>query len=134
MDTKKLGELGEKIACEYLVNKDYKILGKNYRIRFGEIDVIAKKKRRLFANGDRVIHFVEVKTIIDLSDRFFPEDRVNYKKQRKLIRLCEIWLEKNKFPNDQPYQIDVIGVKVNSNTRKASLHHFQNVVAQTLRK
>lgn len=50
MDTYEVGDLGEKIACEYLVKKGYKILGKNYRITseknkvFGEIDIIARKR------------------------------------------------------------------------------------------
>lgn len=45
MHSKDLGELGEKIACEYLVEKGFNILGKNWRISFGEIDIIAKKKQ-----------------------------------------------------------------------------------------
>ena len=89
MDTKELGNFGEKLACEYLVKKGYKILGKNYRISFGEIDIIAKKKLallnkifqilnfaseqnlfnrvkkllKLFSN-DKTIHFVEVKSLL----------------------------------------------------------------------
>ena len=49
MSTKGLGDLGEKLACEYLVKNGYKILGRNYRITFGEIDIIAKKKFKLLA-------------------------------------------------------------------------------------
>ena len=59
-NTKLLGDEGEKLACEYLVKNGYKILGRNYRINFGEIYIIAKK-RGWFA--DKTIHFVEVKTV-----------------------------------------------------------------------
>lgn len=120
MDTKELGNLGERIACEYLVEKGLNILGKNYKIKFGEIDIIAKKKG--------VIHFVEVKTIIDNDDGFFPEQHVNYKKQRKLRSLAQIWLEKNKYPQETSHQIDVIGILVNESTRNAKLHYFPNAV------
>ena len=114
MNTKTLGDMGENIACEYLVKKGFKILLRNYRISFGEIDIIARKKKKIFTNNDRTIHFVEVKTILE-SEGFFPEDRVDYKKQKKLRHLAEIWLEKNKFKQDYPYQIDVIGVLINKN-------------------
>ena len=120
MDTKELGNLGERLACEYLVDKGLNILGKNYKIKFGEIDIIAKKKG--------VIHFVEVKTIIDNDDGFFPEQHVNYKKQRKLRSLAQIWLEKNKYPQETSHQIDVIGILVNESTRNAKLHYFPNAV------
>jgi len=119
MTTKELGDLGEKLACEYLVGKGFKILGKNHRISFGEIDIIGQK--------DKAIHFVEVKTIID-SDGFFPEEHVNWKKQRKLRQLAQIWLNKNKYSQAFPHQIDIIGISVNQPTRNAKLHYFPNAV------
>jgi len=128
MDTKKLGELGEGIACEYLVNKGFKILVKNYRINFGEIDIIAEKRQGLFLKKTRIIHFVEVKTIIDDSGNFFPEERVDYKKRKKLRQLAQIWLEKNSFPQNQPYQIDIIGVQVGKDIEKPKVAYFENVV------
>lgn len=120
MTTKELGDLGERIACEYLVEKGFNILGKNYKIKFGEIDIIAKHKN--------TIHFVEVKTIIDNDDSFFPEEHVNYKKQRKLQNLAQIWLEKNKLPQETAHQIDIIGILINEVTRNAKLHYFPNAV------
>lgn len=121
MDTKELGALGEKLACEYLVNKGLDILGKNHRISFGELDIIAKKSD--------TIHFVEVKTIID-TNGFFPEQHVDYRKQRKLRNLAQIWLSKNKYGPDTPYQIDVIGILVDYSTRHAKLHYFPNAVGE----
>ncbi len=159
MNTKELGELGERIACEYLVKKGYKILGKNYKIIsgrkkiFGEIDIIVRKKWNLFylfhnsfplnnsselfsgLLNKEAIHFVEVKTIIGnpsassgQANNFYPEEKVDYRKRNKLRKLCLIWLEKNKFPQNYPYQIDVIGILINENTRNANIHYFQNVV------
>ncbi|OGZ74896.1 MAG: hypothetical protein A3A12_03555 [Candidatus Staskawiczbacteria bacterium RIFCSPLOWO2_01_FULL_43_17b] len=59
---------------------------------------------------------------------FFPEERVDYKKQRKLRNMAQIWLQKNNYPQDIPYQIDVIGILVNEATRNAKLHYFPNAV------
>ncbi|OGZ70088.1 MAG: hypothetical protein A3F47_01600 [Candidatus Staskawiczbacteria bacterium RIFCSPHIGHO2_12_FULL_38_11] len=130
MNTKELGELGERIACEYLVGKEYNILGKNYRINFGEIDIIARKKLKLFSRRDKTIHFVEVKTIIGNNNGFFPEEHVDFKKQRKLKHMAGIWLEKNKFSQFHPYQIDIIGVIINESTKRARLHYFPNAVGE----
>lgn len=120
MDTRELGELGEKMACGYLEENGFKILGKNWEIKFGEIDIIAKM-------GD-TLHFVEVKTIFANSG-FSPEDHVDYRKQIKLRSLAQIWLEKNKYPQDIPYQIDIVGITVNEQTRLAKLQYFPNAVA-----
>jgi putative endonuclease len=139
MDTKELGNLGERIACEYLVKKGYKILGKNYRINLGEIDIIAKKKwsfkKALQNKNNKTIHFVEVKTSQSFqhnragrAEEFSPEQRADYKKQRKLIQLSRIWLEKNKIPQNFPWQIDIIGILIDETARKAKVHYFQNAV------
>lgn len=136
MTTKELGELGERLAREYLVDNGYNILGKNWRINFGEIDIIAQKKLplwQLFLRPKSPIHFVEVKTLRvsqgrQLEEDFFPEEKVNYKKQRKLKQLASLWLSKNKYPENYPYQIDIAGIVVNENTNIANLHYFKNAV------
>ena len=123
MDSKRIGDLGEKLACEYLVNNGYKILGRNYRITLGEIDIIAKKKGLL---ADKTIHFVEVKTLSQPGQGFFPEQRVDYKKQNKYRKLIEVWLEKNKFPQNYPCQVDVTAVSINGG--KSDIKYFENIV------
>jgi putative endonuclease len=127
MDTKELGNLGEKLACEYLVKNGYKIIGRNYRINFGEIDIIAKKKWKLFSKNDDALHFVEVKTSQGPSLQFYPEQRVDWKKQNKYKRLAEVWLSKNKLPENIPYQIDIIAVSFDE-LGKPEINHFGNVV------
>lgn len=87
----------------------------------GEIDIVAKKKD--------LISFVEVKTIEE-NKSFNPEERVDFPKQRKLIKLAEIWLNQNKIPLDTKWQIDVVGIKINIDSKKAKIRHFQNAVAE----
>ncbi len=129
MDTKELGNLGERLAAEYLTQKGFKILAKNYKIKFGEIDIIARKAFSLLKQADKTIHFVEVKTIRgEAQNGFFPEERIDYKKRLKLRGLCQIWLQKNKLGQDYPYQIDMIGIMVDEQARNARLHYFGNAV------
>ncbi|MFH1968312.1 MAG: YraN family protein, partial [bacterium] len=84
-DKKKVGDKGEDIACEYLVSKGYKILGKNWKIKFGEIDIICRKRWGLTVNpfsvAGKTIRFVEVKALSHVSGSFSPEQRANWKKQ-----------------------------------------------------
>jgi putative endonuclease len=130
MDTKELGNLGETLACEYLVKKGFNILGKNDRISFGEIDIIARKKWRLFSRSPRPIHFVEVKTLLTSTENYAPEDRVDYKKQKKLAQLSQIWLQKHQFEQRYPHQIDIIGILIHPKTQKATINYFENVVGE----
>jgi len=125
MTTKETGDKGENLACEYLVKNGYKIIGRNYRIKFGEIDIICRKKLWTF---DRTVHFVEVKASSQVSGAFSPEQHANWKKQQKVKRLAEIWLSKHKYPQDIPYQIDVIAVSGDPSAGSGQVDFFENVV------
>ena len=126
MNTQKIGNLGEKIARRYLENKGYKILDKNYCFRIpgspqkGEIDIIAKK-------GD-LISFFEVKTLQKTQGKsFFPEDKVNFGKRKRIVKTAEYWLSRNKIPLDSKWQINIIAITVDSSNKKAEIKHFKNV-------
>jgi putative endonuclease len=127
MDTKELGDLGEKLACEYLVDKGYKILGRNCMFGFGEIDIIAQKKFRWFEKRDKTIHFVEVKTSFAGNKTFFPEQRFDNRKQNKYRKLSELWMTKNKMPENTPYQIDVVAIA--KADQSPEIIFFENAVA-----
>lgn len=120
MDTKLLGDLGEKIAREYLENKGYKILDKNFRYsKLGELDIIAQ-------HGSDIV-FIEVKTRMKTGPGgFWPEDNITYDKQKKLIKLSQIWMAKHKFSGD--WQIDVLAIEIyRDNTH--DIRHLENAVA-----
>ena len=122
MTSKKLGIFGEKLALNYLKKKGYQILDKNYSPKWsvlGEIDIIAKK--------NNIISFVEVKTL-NKSSSFFPEDKVNFLKQRKLIKLSQSWLVQNKIPLNSEWQIDIISIKIDLKNKKATIRHFENAI------
>ncbi len=116
--TRKTGDIGEQIAVDYLKNNGYKILEKNYQKPWGEIDIIAQNQGLIF---------IEVKTRTNTKIAF-PEENVNFNKQRKLIRAAETYLlEKNHSP-ETPWQIDVIAIELNLKIRKANLKHIKNAV------
>jgi len=124
MNSKQFGNLGEKIAENYLRKKGYQILDRNYSFRIagnpqkGEIDIITKK--------DEIVSFIEVKTLKN-ADNFLPEEKVDFQKQRRLVKTSESWLMKNKIPLNIQWQIDIIAIEISQNN-KAKLRHLKNAV------
>lgn len=119
-----LGQIGEDIATQYLQKRGYKIIERNYRKPWGEIDIIAGK--------DKDIIFVEVKTLRqdrDLNNRFLPEENVTFQKKKKLIRTAKIYLLEKKCSKDQIWQIDVIGIEIADN-KKCRLRHTKNAIGE----
>ena len=121
-----IGGLGEKIAIKYLTKKGYKILDKNYKPSFvsgpqtGEIDIVAK-----FGG---TISFIEVKALNKKSSNYYPENKVDFLKQRKIIKTAERWLMEKKISLDSQWQVDVIAIEINLETKKAKIRYLANAV------
>lgn len=117
---KQIGCAGEDYAADYLKKKKYKILGRNYRNKMGEIDIIAEK------HG--IIAFVEVKTR-NKSPMVAPSYAVNKKKQEHIIKCSAYYLLTQKVKL-QP-RFDIIEVIVDSKTLKlVSINHIENAFIQ----
>jgi putative endonuclease len=112
-----IGALGEQLAVEHLGSLGLRIVARNWRCRYGELDVIA-------ASPDRTVVFVEVKT--RTGDGFGGwEQAVTPAKVRRIRRLAGIWLA----GQDQRWasiRIDVIGVRV-GRQRTPELTHLRGV-------
>jgi putative endonuclease len=97
MNTRKKGNIAEDKACKYLLEKNYKILQRNYYTKFGEIDIIAYK--------DGVFHFIEVKS----GDSFEPIYNITPAKLKRIIKSAYYYLKTNGI--DSAFCIDAIIVK-----------------------
>ncbi len=93
------GKCGEDAAADFLKNKKYKIVKRNYKNKIGEIDIIAEDK-------DEII-FVEVKTRSSF-EFGTPAQAVNYHKKRKIANTAEYYLMEN--PTEKNIRFDVIEV------------------------
>jgi len=123
MKPKQLGSFGEETAKNYLEEQGYEILATNYSKKWGqkagEIDIIAKIKN--------TISFIEIKTGLK-SKNFSPEQRVDYSKQKKLKQLAQLYLSEKKIPLDSKWQIDIIAVEIDPETKETRISHFKNAV------
>lgn len=95
------GIQAEKLAKEFLLKKGYKILGVNYKTKFGEIDIIAYDKK------EKNIVFVEVRYRENFNFGL-PQETVNYFKQQKIIKSALIYIKTLKGNNN--YRFDIISI------------------------
>lgn len=100
MKSKDIGKIGEDIALEYLKEKGYIFLDKNFSGKYGEIDLI-------FKDIDFLV-FVEVK--LRKNTKFgYPRDFVTISKQKKIIATSEEYMELNNLYDFQP-RFDIIEI------------------------
>jgi len=113
-----IGALGERLAVEYLTAGGLTVVGRNWRCRYGELDVIAADM------AARAVVFVEVKTrTTDLYGGI--AEAVTPQKVRRLRRLAGLWLADQDVAWAQ-VRIDVIGVRI-GNAPTPEITHLQGV-------
>ena len=125
---KKIGVLGENMACRFLVKQGFKILDRNYSKKWGEIDIVAEK--------DKIFRFIEVKTVVSSSsladkhetDRYRPEENVHYQKLKRLSRVIQTYLLDKKVSYETEWQIDVLAVFLDIENKKAKFRWTENII------
>lgn len=108
-----LGTKGEDIATQYLKEKGYEILARNYRLRHQEIDIVCQY-------GDVVV-IVEVKTRSSpfLAD---PELTVSRKKQHSIVKVTNYYCEEHEV--DAAVRFDIISIILSK--EKKRLKHIED--------
>jgi Holliday junction resolvase-like predicted endonuclease len=123
MHNKEIGRKGEDIATEFLISKGYKVIQRNFSIRYGELDIVAIKEDELF--------FVEVKTSLVSreirNDEIRPEENVHPGKKRSLAYTIENYLAKN-FDEAPDWKFIVVTVKLCPETREARVKIIEDVL------
>ncbi len=126
-NTTKIGDLGESLACAYLEQQGFNILARNYKKKFGEIDIIARKASK--------IHFVEVKTVTHETklslewsvthETWRPEELVHKFKLHQIEKVIETWLAENEWAGD--WQVDVLALRIVPRETYANVNYLENV-------
>ena len=137
-----LGKSGEDLACRYLVDKGYKILERNFRKPWGELDIIAK-------SPEKILVFVEVKTVRQSSPQAVrqfgnqsgngfggaklpdsgiePEMQMTAAKIKKLKRAATLYA--GHYPelidDRQSWRIDLLALTINE--KDCVIKHYENI-------
>lgn len=119
----KLGLQGEKAAVKFLQEKGYRILARQHRNSFGEIDIIAE-------SGKTTI-FVEVKTRSSDTDGL-PFEAVNRNRQDRMSRAALVWLKQNRRL-EQPCRLDIISILWKDPSSAPEITHYPNAFEPSAR-
>ena len=132
------GAMGEDIASKYLEKKGFSIIDRNYRRKWGELDIVAQK--------DGIIHIVEVKTVSRRSfggkfeqeiNNYRPEDNIHPWKLKRLRRAIQTYLLENskKSPHsakaprgEAEWQFDLVCVFLDQENRVAKVKFMENII------
>lgn len=144
-----VGKKGEDLACTYLSKRGFEIIDRNYLKPWGEIDIVAKKAKKLY--------FVEVKSVsADLSvtretllrssftntlrkdkqgyagqatqDQYRPEDNVHPAKLERMRKVIQTYLFSKFGDREVDWQFDVVTVHLDYTLKKAKIERLENVI------
>lgn len=116
INKKDIGNLGEDLACDFIIEKGFIILERNFNCRGGEIDIIAKYQNLLV--------FIEVKC------RYFSSygdgiEAVNYTKVKRIINSSKYYIH-TKYLYDYNIRYDIITINLDLEKNKKNIHHYED--------
>jgi len=115
VSTVEVGRAAEAKAAHYLEAAGFTILGRNWRTRWCELDIIAKKSG--------LVHIVEVKYRANVRYGYAAE-YISADKSARLMRAATAWCQAHRYAG--PYQIDVISVE--GDAARPRITHLENAV------
>lgn len=117
-----LGKKGEDLAVEYLKKQGYNIKERNFKRKWGEIDIVAYDRKT------KEVVFLEIKTI-RIKEGFFPsvlpEEELTERKIKRLKKIILSFLAQEKLDN-KPWRFDFIGIEIDK-TNKEQVRHYKDI-------
>lgn len=118
--TSDVGNIGEDIACSYLRRHGYKIIERNYRKPFGELDIIS-------ISPDGLLVFIEVKTVSGPKPRVSSEDQLTKNKLGKLRKISSFYANRDDININikEGWRIDLLAITTDG--LSAKIRHYKNI-------
>jgi len=114
----RLGHAGEELAADHLVRQGFRILDRNYRTLWGELDLVAFDGRALV--------FCEVKSRTTPPRYGTPFDAVHSAKRGQVRKMARAWLaDRPHHPFASTIRFDAIGVLFDRSERLLALEHLE---------
>ena len=115
------GFLGENLGITYLLQNQYRIIIRNYRKKWGEIDIVA------YDRMTKETVFIEVKMITGSSlSQILPEEELTEEKIKKLKRAILSFLNQYHL-EDKPWRFDFLAIEINELCLKPTIRHYKDV-------
>lgn len=119
MTKQAVGNYGEDLACRFLKKNGYRILERNYRIRGGEIDIVARA-------GDTLV-FIEVKTRYS-HEYGLPVESMTPWKIKALLKTARFYVQKIGWGNRE-YRLDFVGVDFADSKDNPRIELIKNITS-----
>jgi len=114
----RLGVLGERLAAEHLVRRGFRILERNYRTRWGELDIVAY--------DGQTLAFCEVKTRRLDPGGGTPFEALRGGKRGRVRRMAVAWMkERTDRPFSRAIRCDAIAVTFDRGGRLVAIEHLE---------
>ena len=114
----RLGALGERLAAEHLLRRGFRILERNYRTRWGELDIVAY--------DGHTLAFCEVKTRRVMTGSESPFDSIRAHKRSQVRRMASRWLlDRPERPHADALRFDAIGVSFDRSGKLIGFAHLE---------
>lgn len=114
----RFGGWGEQTAAQYLEQRGYRIVARNYRTPYGELDLVVEKEGQLV--------FVEVKT--RSSQEFgMPEDAITEKKRAHILQSAFHYIQENGLEESE-WRVDVISIIRAAGQSEPEVTWFENAL------
>ena len=113
------GRIGERAAADFLKERGYRLLDRNVRYAWGELDLVAE-------DGQTMV-FVEVRARKGNS-LGSPMESITRAKQQRLVLAAQEYLQRNGLEK-RLWRIDLIGVHLAARNQVASMEYLQNAVS-----
>jgi putative endonuclease len=114
----RLGQLGEQLAAEHLVRRGFRILERNYRTRWGELDIVAF--------DGQTLTFCEVKSRRVGPDGATPFEALRRRKRGRVRKMAGVWMtERAERPFARLIRCDAIAVTFDPAGRLVAIEHLE---------
>jgi putative endonuclease len=119
--TQRTGELGERIAADYLVKNKYTILERNYTCNLGEIDIIAEK------HG--ILYFIEVKSRkMSVSNKGpTAEENMSRSKWQKMRKTIDMYFAHKNVSRATNFSTSLLAINFSEDKLSARVKHYKNI-------
>jgi putative endonuclease len=116
----RLGASGERLAAQLLESRGYRLVARNWRCPYGELDLIAE-------DGPELV-FVEVKT--RRGNRLgSPEEAITPTKRRRLLLAAQSYLT-DQGAEQRPYRFDVVAIELGSQGQISAVRLHRRALAE----
>ncbi len=129
MNSKQKGALGELLAAKFLKNQGYRVISRNYRRTWGELDLVLQK--------DEILHFAEVKSVsrsISATKNKFhglthePEENIHAFKLRQIAKMIKTYMAEQGITRETSFQFHVICVYIDIPQHAFWIKWLKNII------